>query len=124
MRGHALTAYLQERQRVAIADDHRSCRRTTAASRHIAVTFQRVVRLAGIAPGRQRRPRLVDLRHTFATRSLQRCAVEAVARHFVALSTYLGHVNIISTYWYLEATPDLMADIAAAGEDLVAGSLA
>ena len=68
----------------------------------------------------------MDLRHTFATRSLQRCAVrrEAVARHFVALSTYLGHVNIISTYWYLEATPDLMADIAAAGENLVTGSLA
>ena len=47
-----------------------------------------------------------------------------MARHFVALSTYLGHVNIISTYWYLEATPDLMADIAAAGEGLVAGRLA
>ena len=37
-----------------------------------------------------------------------------VARHFVALSTYLGHADIRHTYWYLEATPDLMADIAAA----------
>ena len=124
----ALTAYLQERQRVAIADDHLfvSANHGRIPTPLASATFQRVVRLAGIAPGRQRRPRLVDLRHTFATRSLQRCAVrrEAVARHFVALSTYLGHVNIISTYWYLEATPDLMADIAAAGEDLVAGSLA
>ena len=32
--------------------------------------------------------------------------------------------TLFCTYWYLEATPDLMADIAAAGGDLVAGSLA
>ena len=41
----------------------------------------------------------------------------------VALSTYLGHSSVVHTYWYLEATPDLMADIAAAGESLVAGRL-
>ena len=124
----ALTAYAQERQRLASADDHLF---VSASHRRIPTptasgTFQRVVRLAAIAPGRQRRPRLVDLRHTFATRSLQRCAVrrEAVARHFVALSTYLGHVSTAYTYWYLEATPELMADIATAGENLVAGSLA
>jgi hypothetical protein len=39
----------------------------------------------------------------------------------VALSTYLGHSNIANTYWYLEATPELMTDIAAAGETLIAG---
>ena len=68
----------------------------------------------------------MDLRHTFATRSLQRCAVrrESVARHLVALSTYLGHASVVHTYWYLEATPELMADIATAGEHLVAGRLA
>ena len=124
----ALTAYAQERQRLASADDHLF---VSASHRRIPTptasgTFQRVVRLAGIAPGRQRRPRLVNLRHTFATRSLQRCGVrrESVARHFVALSTYLGHVSTAYTYWYLEATPELMADIGTAGENLVAGSLA
>jgi hypothetical protein len=30
----------------------------------------------------------------------------------VALSTYLGHVNVANTYWYLEAVPELMTDIA------------
>lgn len=124
----ALTAYLQERQRVAIADDHLfvSANHRRIPTPRASTTFQRVVRLAGIAPGRQRRPRLVDLRHTFATKSLQRCAVrrESVARHVVALSTYLGHTNVVHTYWYLEATPDLMADIATAGERLVAGRLA
>jgi len=34
----------------------------------------------------------------------------------VALATYMGHVNIYATYWYLEATADLMRNIAAAGE--------
>jgi len=44
---------------------------------------------------------------------------EEVARHFVALSTYLGHAEIAHTYWYLQATPQLMSDIAAAAEALV-----
>jgi integrase/recombinase XerD len=34
----------------------------------------------------------------------------------VALSTYLGHVNIYATYWYLEGAADLMRDIADVGE--------
>src|ERR1700676_1913878 len=40
--------------------------------------------------------------------------------HMVALATYMGHVNIYATYWYLEATADLMRDVAAAGEGFVA----
>ena len=36
-----------------------------------------------------------------------------------ALGTYMGHVNIYATYWYLEATADLMRDVAAAGEDFI-----
>jgi integrase/recombinase XerD len=43
-----------------------------------------------------------------------------VARHFVALATYLGHADIANTYWYLEATPELLRDISAAAEALVA----
>ena len=124
----ALAAYLQERQRFASADDHLfvSANRRRIPTPMASTTFQKVIRLAGIAPGRQRRPRLADLRHTFATRSLQRCAVQrdSVARHLVALSTYLGHASPAYTYWYLEATPELMADIATAGENLVAGRLA
>jgi hypothetical protein len=37
---------------------------------------------------------------------------DAISRHMVALSTYLGHSNVANTYWYLEAVPDLMRDIA------------
>ena len=37
----------------------------------------------------------------------------------VALATYMGHVNIYATYWYLEATADLMRDVATAGEAFI-----
>jgi integrase len=88
--------------------------------RYIAVkeTFDRLVGKVGIRPTSELRPRLHDLRHTFAVRALQdsptgrnRCGA-----HMVALATYMGHVNIYSTYWYLEATADLVRDIALAGE--------
>jgi integrase len=91
--------------------------------RYIAVkeTFDRLVGKAGIRSTGVRRPRLHDLRHTFAVRALQgspagrsRCGA-----HMVALATYMGHVNIYATYWYLEATADLMRDVAAAGEEFL-----
>jgi hypothetical protein len=47
---------------------------------------------------------------------------QRVGRHMVALSTYLGHVNIEATYWYLQTTPELLVDIAAAGERFFTGS--
>ncbi|HTS57073.1 MAG TPA: hypothetical protein VMH03_05970 [Terriglobales bacterium] len=39
----------------------------------------------------------------------------------LALATYLGHVNINSTYWYLESTPELLRDIAVATENFTQG---
>ena len=117
--------YLEVRRRLAVTDDHVfvSASHRRIASSTVNYTFRRVLRLAGIAPARTRPPRIHDLRHTFATRALERCSTrrEAVARHFVALATYLGHADIAHTYWYLEATPELMTDIAAAAEALVAG---
>jgi integrase/recombinase XerD len=92
--------------------------------RYIAVkeTFDRLVGSAGIAQAGRRRPRLHDLRHTFAVRALQGGAADRSRRdaNMAALATYLGHVNIYATYWYLEATADLMRDVAAAGEEFFA----
>ncbi|SLN74624.1 Tyrosine recombinase XerC [Roseivivax jejudonensis] len=88
--------------------------------RYIAVkeTFDRLVVRAGVLPTSKRRPRLHDLRHTFAVRALQGIPLDRSrsGAHMVALATYMGHVNIPATYWYLEATADLMRDVAAAGE--------
>ncbi len=41
-----------------------------------------------------------------------------------ALSTYLGHVDVANTYWYLEATPVLLRTIASAAEDAYLGGVA
>lgn len=87
------------------------------------IVFRGILKQTGIGMDRRRRPRLHDLRHTFATRVLEQCATKRddVARDFIALSTYLGHSHIRHTYWYLEATPELMGDIASAVELHVAG---
>ena len=118
----ALQGYLEiRRQRAGESDwlfpsvQHRQLYPTT-----VNCTFRTLLRRAGIAPERGQPPRIHDLRHTFATRVLEQCGADrsAVARHFVALSTYLGHVSIHNTYWYLQATPEMMADIAAAAVTL------
>jgi integrase/recombinase XerC len=55
-------------------------------------------------------PRLHDLRHTFAVRTLLRWyrSGEAVQSKLWTLSTYLGHRHLADTYWYLSAVPELM----------------
>jgi integrase len=58
-----------------------------------------------------RGPRLQDFRHTFATRRLVEWyqAGLDVERELPKLSTYLGHVELGLTYWYIEAVPELLA---------------
>jgi integrase/recombinase XerD len=55
-------------------------------------------------------PRLHDLRHRFATRTLIRWYRTGldVERELPKLSAYLGHVHVNDTYWYLEAVPELL----------------
>lgn len=120
----ALARYLDRRRRWFVADEHvfLSASNRRISSSTVSYTFRHVRQLARLASAPRRLPRIHDLRHTFATRALEQCATrrEAVGRHFVALATYLGHADIVHTYWYLEATPDLLTHIAAAAEQLVA----
>lgn len=55
-------------------------------------------------------PRLHDFRHRFAVQTLLRWyrSGEDVERRMPVLSTYLGHVHVADTYWYLSACPELM----------------
>jgi integrase/recombinase XerD len=65
------------------------------------------------------RPRIHDLRHSFAVTTLlgwYRSGVDVQSR-LPLLSTYLGHVDPASTYWYLTATPELMRVVARRLED-------
>ncbi|MCB1129957.1 MAG: tyrosine-type recombinase/integrase [Verrucomicrobiae bacterium] len=57
------------------------------------------------------RPRLHDLRHTFACRVLQKWqrGPSSHEERIDWLSRYLGHENVSDTYWYLTATPELLA---------------
>lgn len=74
-------------------------------------TFNKLKRQIDLrSPAGRRGPRIHDLRHRFATRSLVRLyrAGTDIERHIPALATYLGHVDVSSTYWYLSATPELM----------------
>ncbi|MCB2020697.1 MAG: tyrosine-type recombinase/integrase, partial [Burkholderiaceae bacterium] len=56
-------------------------------------------------------PRIHDLRHSFAVKRLLLWHQQGVDldQRMLALSTYLGHVKISSTYWYFTAVPQLMA---------------
>lgn len=68
-------------------------------------------RLGWTAEGRARRPRIHDLRHTFAVRRLLRWYQEGadVEQKLLRLATYLGHARVTDTYWYLNAVPELLA---------------
>jgi site-specific recombinase XerD len=77
-------------------------------------TFARLCQAVGLRPRRHRRngrgPRLQDMRHSFATRRLvewYRAGLD-VDRLMPRLATYLGHVSIAETYWYIQAVPELL----------------
>ena len=124
-----LEKYIVRRQRVGGVDSHifisnRGKQLSYSATQH---QFQALVRALELhtRPG-QPHPRIHDLRHSFATRALECCSEgrDVIARHTVALATYLGHSDIRNTYWYLEATPRLLSDIASACEQFVNGGSA
>lgn len=78
----------------------------------VRVAFVRFARRAGLLPrGPRCRPRIHDLRHSFAVRTLlgwHRAGLDVESR-LPLLSTYLGHADPRKTYWYLSATPELLA---------------
>ena len=118
----ALRAYGQQRDQIVPASStpgffvsERGIRITGWAARY---TFAKVSREIGLrAPvevkGRYHGhgPRLHDMRHRFAVRTLidwYRAGLD-VEREIPKLATYLGHVHVHDTYWYLEAVPELLA---------------
>ena len=86
-----------------------SLRATRLIYNNVHFTFFRMVDWAGLADRRPRRPRIHDLRHTFAVSTLidwYRAGLDVESR-LPLLSTYLGHVGPSTTYWYLSAVPEL-----------------
>jgi integrase len=116
---HALSAYSKMR-------DHRwrelplesffvSTVGTPLYARCVDKTHRDLVARAGLDEhGQRRRPRLHDLRHSFAIKTLigwHRDGLDIDAR-IPALCRVLGHANPANTYWYLQAVPELLAIVA------------
>ena len=74
-------------------------------------TFIKLREKLGWCTKGKRQPGIRDLRHSFACRRLLLWYKEGVdINHAIySLSTYLGHVKVSSTYWYLTGIPELFA---------------
>lgn len=122
----ALSNYVKRRARVAASTSHIfvSLRRERLSYASVIETFHEVCHAAQLPrqPGK-RCLRLHDLRHTFAVRALEAAPDDRdrITQHLLALTTYMGHARVASTYWYLESTPTLMADIADRCEEMTHG---
>ena len=112
----ALTGYQALREQLCPAGATASILVSTTGARlcHETVqpTFRRLLRQAGVGQDTPRpRPTIHGLRHSFAVKTLlgwYRDDQDVQAR-MPALSTYLGHASPAATYWYLSATPELLA---------------
>ena len=115
----ALQRYAQQRDRLA---PHRAApafllaeggtRVTQCSARYNFVVVSRAVGLRPPARGHHHGhgPRLHDMRHRLAARTLVRWYREGrdVERELPKLSAYLGHAHVADTYWYIEAVPELL----------------
>jgi integrase len=89
-----------------------SIRGTRLDAENLSATFNALVEAAGITTlARHRRPRLHDLRHSFTVAALIEFYHDGgdVQSRLPILSTWLGHVDPKSTYWYLQQVPQLLA---------------
>jgi integrase len=121
-----LERYLKVRRPYAPFDDHVfvSLRRKPLLIRDVETAFQTAIEKIGLQRGAGLpRPTPHSLRHTFAVRALEACpdGRDRITKHMLALSTYLGHSKVGDTYWYLEATPDLMRNISKCCESFIRG---
>jgi integrase/recombinase XerD len=85
-------------------------RMTDWKARYTFAKLSQQIGLRASVKGHGRGPRLHDMRHRFAARTLVRWyrAGLDVERELPKLATYLGHVHVNHTYWYLETVPELL----------------
>ena len=113
----ALAAYVHraDRPRAATTRLFVSLAGTAILYSDFALTFRNAVVTAGVGCASPVRPRLHDLRHSFAVKTLlgwYRAGLDVEAL-LPRLATYLGHREPRFTYWYLSATPELLGHAAA-----------
>lgn len=102
----------QRHPRPATAAFFLSLTGTRLIYKNVHFTYHRLTQAAGLSPrSPQCRPRIHDLRHSFAVTTLLRWYQDGgdVAARLPLLSAWLGHADPASTYWYLTGTPELLA---------------
>ncbi len=111
----ALDRYTQIRDQFCTQATSSSFLLSTTGTRllypNVRLTFRRLCTSAGIGADAPCPPRIHDLRHSFAVHTLldwYRSGADVEAQ-LPSLSTYLGHRDPRSTYWYLSAAPELLA---------------
>lgn len=112
----ALQLYLRRRDRLqpygssAFFISERGNRVTANSAEYNFAVVSRAVGLRPAGPRRGHGPRLHDLRHRMAVKTLIRWYRDGrdVERELPKLSTFLGHVHVADTYWYIEAVPELL----------------
>jgi len=114
---HALNRYTEHRDCIlpkpatqGFFVSERGTRITQWSARYTFAKVSQQIGLRAGAKGHGRGPRLHDMRHRFAARTLidwYRAGLD-VERELPKLATYLGHVHINETYWYIEAVPELL----------------
>jgi integrase len=113
---NALKQYVEKRDRIlskstqAFFVSEQGIRITDCMARYTFARLSQQLGLRVIAKSHGRGPRLHDMRHRFAACTLihwYRAGLD-VERELPKLATYLGHVHINETYWYLEAVPELL----------------
>lgn len=115
----ALAAYAQTRDRLQprprASTFFLSAKGTPVIYADFGEVFRRLVAASGVGAGAAVHPRIHDLRHSFAVHTLVRWyrAGADVGALLPRLSTYLGHRDPRSTYWYLSAAPELLSLAAA-----------
>lgn len=113
----ALKKYAEARDRLfpapptpAFFVSERGRRITGGMARYTFAKLSQQLGLRAPAKHHGRGPRLQDMRHRFAARTMihwYRAGLD-VERELPKLSTYLGHIHLNDTYWYLEAVPELL----------------
>jgi len=116
-----LTQYQARRERFAAEHPASSYFFITRRGNHLDIgdihrTFYKLSRQIGLrGETASQGPRLHDFRHRFAVQTLlqwYRSGAD-VERRLPVLSTYLGHVHVADTYWYLSVCPELMGQAVA-----------
>ncbi len=113
----ALNTYAEARDRIlpglstpAFFVSERSTRVTEWSARYTFAKISQKIGLREAANGHGHGPRLHDMRHRFAARTLvdwYRAGID-IEREIPKLATYLGHAHVNDTYWYIEAVPELL----------------